>query len=211
MGNFFSNLFNGTIAGKIAGGSGGGLFGNAGESRGTIRRNANALLSTYIDPTTRENFARAEGQMTAVPDTIRSAYTLARKNVGESARIGQVAAVEQGQKAQGQALQNLTNSGFSGAGSIAANMRLGVGYGTARAIQDVQDRVGQIGASLATNEGQDLATAQTRLGQFYQQKEAALQKNNMLRWDLATGMQPQPGTNNGIDLAGIASIAALFL
>jgi hypothetical protein len=172
-------------------GIGGMLFGGGdGPSDSTLRRRGRYVLSNILEPSDREAFGKAQRQFEAVPGTIKAGYKLARKEVGSAFRGASRAAIDQGRVEQGDALQRMTNAGFSGSGSIANNLRVGIGYRTSRAIQDIQDRVAQIGANLATEEAGDLATAQQGLGRFYMQRGLADRERNMLHWQLLTGGLP---------------------
>jgi len=127
-----------------------------------------------------------EGQI----PTIQTGYRLARKDVGGAFRGAQTGAVEQGNVAAGNAISRFTNSGYSGASSIAANLRAGIGYGTSRAIQGIQDRVAQIAAGLDTGEAQDVAGAQGRLSSFFLQRAAFERDPLMAKFALLTKQRP---------------------
>lgn len=182
---------------------GGSLLGGGGGQR-LIRRRGRKTLQNLIIPTNRENLAAAQQQFEQAPRTIREGYGQARRAVGESFRGAQRSILEQSQQARGDILQRMNNSGFSGASSIAAGLRSGLGYGTARAIQGVQDRIAEMSAGLATNEARDLASAQQALGSFFLQKRTAEQMPNMLEWELLTQMQPSQ--QQQLDLSGIAQL-----
>lgn len=173
--------------------------GTSGVSARTIRRRGRHVLDTILEPADRQAFGTAQRAAEAVPGLIRSGYAGARREVGGAFRGAQRAAIDEGERARGDALQRMTNAGYSGAGSIATNLRAGIGYGTARAIQDIQDRVAQIGAELEVGEGQALAGAQAGLSDFYMRRGLADRDRNMLHYELLTGRpgnlgyQPTPG------------------
>jgi len=198
-----------------------GLFGSGGFSIGgmnfggsdaksgrTIRSRGRQVLKGILEPSDREAFGRAQREFEAAPGIIQGGYKMARREAGNAFRGAQRSILDQGQRAEGNALSQLTNSGFSGAGSIASNLRLGVGYGTARAIQDVQDRVAQIGAGLATGEAQDVANARSNLGQFYMNRGLADRQRNMLHWWLLTGQNGLAASQPPNDLSGIVKLGA---
>ncbi len=188
-----------------------GFGGNDSVSSSTVRRRGVQMLEGFLQPIDRQYLGKAQREFEAVPGEIQGGYRLARKEVTGAARGSMRAAADQGRIAEGDALQRLSEGGFSGgSGSIATNLRMGVGYGTARAIQDIQDRVGQIGADLAVGEGQDVARARSGLGAFYTQRRDAERQNAMLRYGLWTGQNGMQGSEP-TDLSGVVkTIASLF-
>lgn len=198
----------GAIAGAVIGGLTSYLS-SRGSDEGKIRRRGMNFVTNTIGARDRHLFSLAQRQAEAVPGEIARGYRLARREVGGAFRSSMRGAIEQGERARGDAMQRMSNAGFSGASSVAANMRLGVGYGTSRAIQNVQDRLAQIGANLATGEGRDMAAARGSLGQFYMQRARSERERDMLTWQLLTGMQPSnPG--GAIDLSGLGQLFSLF-
>lgn len=185
--------------------------GDSGISRRTVRRRGRFALRNILEPSDREAFGKAQRAAEAVPGIIKGGYSQARRSVGGAFRGAQRSAIEQGDIAAGDALQRMTNAGYSGASSIAGNLRAGIGYGTARAIQDIQSRIAQIGAELDLGEAQDLASAQGGLSDFYMRRGLADRERNLLEFNLLTGAQPQPSPSAPTDLSGLVKLlASLF-
>jgi hypothetical protein len=186
--------------------------GDGGVSSSTLRHRGRQVIQDILEPADREHFGLAERTLSQIPGQVRSGYKLARRNLGGAFRSAAVSAVERGEADRADALDRLTNSGYSGAGAIAANMRLGVGYNTSRIIADLQDRIGQIGADLDIGETEALARADTVLGDFRFRRGLAERERNMLHYQLNVGTQDQPSPYAPTDLSSaVMSIAGLFL
>lgn len=154
---------------------------------GTVLRRGRTVLDNIVAPADREGFANAQRQFELAPKQIGEGYRVARREVGNAFRGAVTEARSTGAAQAGDALTRLTDAGFSGASSIAANLRVGIGYRTAQAIQSIQDRIGQIGADLAIGEGRDVAGATQALGQFQLERTLAERQRNLLLYQLATG------------------------
>lgn len=182
------------------------LFGSSGPSAKTIRRRGRYVLSNILEPSDRLAFGAAEREARGAVDEVRAGVKEAKQTVGNSFRGAMRSAIDQGKQAQGDALQRLSSAGnLSRTGSIAANLRVGVGMNTARAIQDIQDRVAQIGAGLATQGAEAVGGARSRLSSFLMQRGLADRERNMLHWQLLTQMQPS-NQRQGIDLSGLGTL-----
>ncbi len=182
------------------------MFGSRGPSAKDIRRRGRYVLSNILEPGDRLAFGDAEKEARGAVDEVRAGVKEAKQTVGNSFRGAMRSAIDQGKQAQGDALQRLSSrGGLSRTGSLAANLRIGVGMNTARAISDVQDRIAQIGAGLATQGGEAVGAARSRLSSFLMQRGLADRERNMLHWQLLTGMQPS-NQKQGIDLGGLGQL-----
>lgn len=192
---------------------GGFKFGDTGDvSASTIRRRGRHVLSNILEPSDRLAFGAAEREARGAVDEVRAGFKEAKTTVGNSFRGAMRSAIDQGQQAQGDALQRLTSAGnLSRTGSIAANLRVGVGMNTARAIQDIQDRVAQIGAGLATGEGTAVADARGNLSRMLMQRGLADRERNMLHWWLLTGQNGMASPFSPNDISGPVKLGADIL
>lgn len=186
--------------------------GNGDVSASTVRRRGRYVLSNILEPSDRLAFGAAEREARGAVDEVRAGYKTARQTVGGAFLGAKRAAIDQGRQAQGDALARLSSGGgLSSTGSIATNLRLGVGMHTARAIQDIQDRVAQIGAGLATQEGRDVGTARGNLSSFLMQRGLADRERNMLHWWLLTGQNGMASPFERSDISGLVKFAAQAL
>lgn len=189
---------------------GGTRFGSTGDvSAKTIRHRGRQVLRDILEPSDRIAFGAAEREARGAVDDVRAGFKEAKRTVGNSFRGAMRAAIDQGKQAQGDALARLTNGGgLSSTGSVAANLRIGIGMHTARAIQDVQDRVAQIGAGLATAEGGAVADARGNLSRLLMQRGLADRERNMLHWWLMTGQNGMASPFTPNELGGTVKLAA---
>lgn len=189
---------------------GGTNFGNTADtSAKTIRRRGRQVLRDILEPSDRIAFGAAEREARGAVDEVRAGFQEAKRTVGSSFRGAMRSAIDQGRQAQGDALSRLSSGGgLSSTGSVAANLRVGIGMHTARAIQDVQDRVAQIGAGLATAEGGAVADARGNLSRLLMQRGLADRERNMLHWWLMTGQNGMASPFERTNLDGAVKLGA---